>query len=444
MKSNVLTLTRKLLALITLLLILLPFLYSQKVDVGFERSRAKDILNIVSKRIQKDFYDPDLHGLPWNQLVSETSARIDRAQTAGQMYTAIFALLKKLQDSHTFFVPPTHVNKVSFGFEAMPFGEEVRIYELDDDSPAKAAGLRLGDQILAINGFGASRTDYDNMILFFRLLRPVTAMDITYRRGNESEKTLHLEGKIKQGQQVQDLNRNTWYDFIREGEADAAKYPEVKWADYGEGVGYFKLRSFGPSSNWLHEALGKVKDSKALVFDLRGNPGGQVDTLKYVAGCFSAQSWVLANSISRKKSEPIKVEPKSPRFLGPLIILIDSESASAAEAFARSMQLTNHGRVIGDRSLGRLTVANVFSEAVGADIVVPFAVEVGVARFVFPTGEEVEGKGVIPDLLCIPTEQNIREGRDPCRDKALAEARKALQLPEVPDPKPKKEGKVTW
>jgi C-terminal peptidase prc len=425
---------------VVLTLIFIPaLLYSQKVDVNFERGRAKDILNVVSKRIQKDFYDPDFHGLPWQQLVSDTGARIDRAQTASEMYTAIFALVDKLQDSHTFFVPPRHVNTSRFGFKAMPIGEEIRIYEFEDDSPAKAAGLQLGDQILAINGFGTRRVSFDNMTLFFRLLRPVTAMDITYRRGNEPEKTMHLEGKIKQGTQV-----TTWYDFIRQDQADADKLPEVKWADYGDGVGYFKLRSFVPNPNWLSEALGKVKDSKALVLDLRGNPGGTIDSLKYVAGCFSTHSWVLANSNSRKNSEPIKIEPKSPRFSGPLIVLIDSESASAAEAFARSMQLTNRGQVIGDRSFGRLTVANYFPEMVGTDVVVPFAIQVAVARFVFPNGEEIEGKGVIPDQLCIPTEQNIREGRDPCRDQALALARKELQLPEVPDPKPTKEGKVTW
>jgi carboxyl-terminal processing protease len=154
-----------------------------------------------------------------------------------------------------------------------------------------------------------------------------------------------------------------------------------------------------------------------------------IESVKYVAGCFSAQSWVLANSMSRKKSEPIKVEPTLPRFSGPVIVLIDSESASGAEAFARSVQLTNRGRVIGDRSLGKLTIAKYFPETFGNDIVVLFGTNVAVARFVFPTGEEVEGKGVIPDQLCIPTEGNIREGRDPCRDQALTAARNALQLP---------------
>lgn len=440
------TLTRvgRVFVCVAIIILLSQFLDAQSINIGLERARAKTILTVVSKRIQKDFYDPDLRGLQWQQLLAETQSRIDAAQSPGQMYTAIFALIDKLQDSHTVFIPPGHVNKPKFGFEAQPFGDEVRIYELEKDSVVKAAGLELGDQILSINGYVARREDFDKLILFLRVLRPVAAMEINYRRGTEGEKNVRVQGKVQQGVQVKDLNEDAWYDFIREDQTYEAKHPHVKWADYGDGIGYLKLRSFEPEEGWLHDALGKVQDSKALIFDLRGNGGGRVDSLKYVAGCFSTQPWVMANSLSRKKLEPIKVEPKSPHLMGPLVVLIDSESASAAEAFARSMQISNRARIVGDRSLGRLTVAKIFPEKIGADIIVPFATEVGVAHFIFTTGEEVEGKGVIPDEVCIPSGQDLKENRDPCRDRAVALLRMALQLPEVTNPKPRKEGKMTW
>jgi len=92
------------------------------------------------------------------------------------------------------------------------------------------------------------------------------------------------------------------------------------------------------------------KDSKAVVLDLRGNGGGDQQTMVDLMGQFAGETFDMAQSISRKKSESIRVKPLSPHLTCPLFILVDSASASASDMFARSMQIHKRGVVIGDRT----------------------------------------------------------------------------------------------
>lgn len=425
----------------TLSLVFSPALTAQ-VDLNFERGRTKDILKVVSDHIEKEYYDPDLKGLNWKELVDQTKARIDRAKSVGEMQTAIFALVDKLHDSHTKFLPPGHVSRMDFGFKAKPFGEEVLVYEVDKDGPAKAAGLELGDRIVSVNGFGAIRGDYDQMMLFFRALRPQPSLNIEFIRGNNPPKALKVDAKIKQGMNVQDLTHGGIYDLIRESESESAKEPEVMWANYDDGIQYLRLRSFESAPEWMHDFLGKFTDSKGMIVDLRGNHGGRVDTMKFVASCFVDQPDTVANLVFRKKTEPLKIEPKSPHLPNHLVILIDSESFSAAEAFSRYMQLAKHTPIVGDHSQGRLTVARFYPEASGMETKVFYGAEVSVARFVLANGEELEGKGITPDTLCNPTAADLHDGRDPCLGNAINILRKSMKLPDTGDAKPTKEGKT--
>jgi C-terminal processing protease CtpA/Prc len=415
---------------------------SAQVDLNFERGRTKDILKVVSDHIENEYYDPALKGLNWKDLVDQTKARIDRAKSVGEMQTAIFALVDKLHDSHTKFLPPGHVTRMDFGFKAKPFGEDILVYEVDKDGSARAAGLELGDRIVSVNGFGAVRGDYDQMMLFFRALRPQPSLNIEFVRGNNPPKNLKIDAKVKQGMNVQDLTHGGIYDLIRESESESAKAPEVMWANYDDGIEYLRLRSFESAPEWMHDLLGKFTGSKGMIVDLRGNHGGRVDTMKFVASCFADKPDTVANLAFRKKTEPLKIEPKSPHLPNKLVILIDSESFSAAEAFSRYMQLAQHTPIVGDHSQGRLTVARFYPEASGMETKVFYGAEVSVARFVLSNGEELEGKGITPDKLCNPTPADLHDGRDPCLDEAISMLRRSLNLADSPAEKREKEGKI--
>ena len=77
-----------------------------------------------------------------------------------------------------------------------------------------------------------------------------------------------------------------------------------------------------------------------------------------------------------------------------------------------------------------------FSEEIGTERVVPFGVQIGMGRVIFPDGTELEKHGVMPDVPCLPSGRDMREERDVCLLKAVAMAREKLGLPpdkDVPD-----------
>ncbi len=203
------------------------------------------------------------------------------------------------------------------------------------------------------------------------------------------------------------------------------------YAMFEDGIGYLQVPSFAEGEQ---VPLGNLEKPKAVVIDLRDNPGGYVKSLEEFAGHFESQTVTMADTIWRKKDEPFKAKSSGPHYAVPLVILVDSRSSSAAEIFARHFQRTGRGTVIGDLSSGRVNTSRVYPEQIGTDKLLPFAVQISVARVVFPDGEELEGHGVKPDVPCLPGEDDLREERDPCLMKAVSLARKAAGLDqEVPD-----------
>jgi len=394
-----------------------------------QRGRMKDVLRSVSQEIRKSFYDPGMRGLDWEGLTNEAREKIERAQSTSEMLTAIFALVDKLKDSHTVFLPPDRPVKPLFGFEAQAFGEEVRISRLKEGGRADRAGLLPGDRILSINGYAVDRGSIDLAMLFWRVLRPVAVMEIDFVRGTDSPRKVRVEAEIKQKALITDLTSvETVYALIREAERHKETFLYSVDAD---GVAYLGLPSFSVDTDFLGRVVGKVKRSRATVVDLRGNLGGARDSVVHFTGYFCDKPDTIAEVVGRSKTEPLTVKPRSPRLPGPLVVLVDSQSASAAEVFARHVQRTGRGVVIGDRTAGRATLAQIVSMSHGVDTVMFYGVEVAVGRIVFPGNEELEGRGVTPNGNCVPTSEDQRKGRDPCLKLAMSEARKALGVSET-------------
>ena len=76
--------------------------------------------------------------------------------------------------------------------------------------------------------------------------------------------------------------------------------------------------------------------------------------------------------------------------------------------------------------------AKMWHEHTGVDTIVPYSIEISTARVIFTNGDNLEGKGVAPDIKCLPTQQDIQNRRDVCFRRALFEARKALGITAPP------------
>ena len=402
-------------------------------DLKMDREVSEEMLDTVVKDVEKNFYDPTLKGVDWKPLVKHAHDRIENAQNHAEMFTAIFSLVNKLDDSHTIFLPPSRVARIKFGMDAMAFGDEVRIWKIKKDGAADKAGLKVGDRIVAINNFQVTRKSYDTLQIFFRLLRPSQVMDIQFVRGTDPPQAIRLEGDMDHGEKVIDLTDiDAWYKLIREMETEERDEEKEITANYQNGTGYIKLTDFEQEQALIDHMIRKVKNSRTLIVDLRRNPGGSVDLLKDIAGYFEAEPTIIGTVETRKKTEDMKIKPHGSPLEMPLFILVDSKTASAGEIFARHFQKNGRAKVIGDMTAQKVNVARIFAHHSGTDVVVSYALELAVGRLVFPGGEELEKRGVTPDQLCIPTAADQVAGRDPCLDMAKILASTAV----VPAAKP--------
>jgi len=402
-------------------------------NLSTERDQMKMILNVVSKELEKNFYDPNMKGLDWRGLTDQAKQKIENAKSVAEMMQAIFVLVEKLGDSHTRFLPPNRNVYYAFGFNAKPIGDEVHVYEVKEKGAAEAAGIKVGDRILGVNGYRADRGMYDVMMWTFKVIRNAPSLELLLQTDDETPRTVHLEAKKRVEAAVLDfrsLDSGDIWDLIREYD----KQQSWKYRSFKDGIGYVQIRAFEYNGvDFFNGLIEKSAASKALIIDLRSNGGGAEDTLKNFVGNFEAGEITMGDMKGRKKDEPMVIKPRRPHYEMPLYILIDSETGSAAEMFAKHFQLTKRAIIIGDRSSGRVTRSIYYPERIGTDRIVPFGVQIGMSRFVFPDGTELEKNGVIPDVPCLPTGREMREDRDVCLWKTVELARVKLGLQPDPD-----------
>jgi C-terminal processing protease CtpA/Prc len=136
----------------------------------------------------------------------------------------------------------------------------------------------------------------------------------------------------------------------------------------------------------------------------------------------------MAQMVRRKKTEPIKIKPQRGSYSVPMAILIDSQSSSAAEMFARHFQRAHKATVVGDRSAGKVVTARYFQQELGAGSVTYFGVNISIGKVLFPGGEDLEGNGVTPDIKCLPSPEDLGQSRDVCYGVALAALEKQLGI----------------
>jgi membrane protease YdiL (CAAX protease family) len=118
-----------------------------------------------------------------------------------------------------------------------------------------------------------------------------------------------------------------------------------------------RLSNFTFSELNAEGLIEKARTHKALILDLRGNPGGSLETLKHFLAGFFEHDVKIGDEVKRDKTTNCATKTRHDPFTGKLFVLIDSQSASAAEIFARVIQLEKRGMVIGDVSSGSVMAA---------------------------------------------------------------------------------------
>src|SRR5205807_10290606 len=148
--------------------------------------------------------------------------------------------------------------------------------------------------------------------------------------------------------------------------------------------------------------------------DLRGNGGGAEETLLRLIGNLFDHDVKVGDVKARKDEKPVVARTRgSNGYGGKLVVLIDSDSASAAELLARVVQLEKRGTVIGDLSAGAVMRARHYDHEVGLDVVALYGVSITVSDVIMSDGKSLEHVGVRPDEIKLPSPSDLTAQPDP-------------------------------
>ena len=423
MKVSALSLRFPILPVLALLLASnLPAVSGQQAVTSLERDRGHVMLKTIKDDLKKNYYDPAYHGMDLETRFQTADEKIKTATSLGQILGIIAQTVIELDDSHTFFVPPSRAYKVEYGWQMQMIGDKCYVTAVKPGSDAEAKGLREGDEVYSVDGYAPVRENLWKLQYNYRTLRPRPGMRVIVTKPDAKSYQLDVLAKMQQLKVVTDLtgmDPMALANYIREGENESRLHRH-RYIEMGD-VFIWKMPQFDMLKAEVDDFAGKFRKRTGLVLDLRGNGGGYEETLLRLLGNMLDHDVKVGDLKRRKEEKPMIAKTRGGDiFGGKLVVLIDSESGSAAELFARVIQLEKRGTVIGDRSAGAVMRAKQYDHQTGVEVIVPYLVSVTDADIVMTDGKSLEHVGVTPDEIKLPTPSDMAAKRDPVLAYALS------------------------
>ena len=344
-----------------LILIVLNFYnvsYSENVDEFFKKV---DLFSEVLEKIQSEYVD-----------------EIDQAEV---MDSAINGVLQSLDPYSAYMSPEIFKESQTetsgkfggLGIEVTMEAGVVKVIAPMDDTPAAKAGVKAGDYIVRING---EQVQGKTLFEAVNLMRgPVgTPIEITIRRKN--------------------LRKAKKIEIIR----DIIQIKSATSKLINNKIGYLRLKQFNQNSGaQLKKEIIKLEKNDNLIgyiLDLRNNPGGLLSQAVKVSDFFLEDGEIVSTKGRKKKENRKFFASKGDKIKGkPLIVLINTGSASAAEIVAGSLQDHKRAILLGEETFGKGSVQSI----------IPLknrgAIRLTISKYFLPSGKSISEVGVRPDIV---------------------------------------------
>jgi C-terminal processing protease CtpA/Prc len=387
-----------------------------------QRQRAQQMLTNLRNELKKTYYDATFGGADIDAHFVRASEKIDKAASYGQALAIIAQAFVDLNDSHTRFIPPALSTTVEYGWQMQMVGDTCFVTAVRPGSDAHAKGLTAGDRILSIDGFKPTRNELWKLQYAYYTVRPRAAVSLVVQAPGGEPRTVEAVSRVTKGRRVLDLTSTDSADFnalVRDIEREARAAQQTFYRFDTAVIWKVPTFDFGPDE--VDRIVDEVtKGTKAMVLDLRGNPGGQVKTLERFVSRFFDRDVTIAQLKGRTPMPPMVAKNRGRVFAGDLVVLIDGRSSSAAEIFARVVQLEKRGVVLGDRSAGAVMQSRIYSGEMGVDSVTFYGATITDADVIMTDGGSLERTGVTPDEIVLPTGADLAGATDPALVKAAA------------------------
>ena len=314
----------------------------------------------------------------WNIIQQDyvDKTKIDNSNMSG---AAIKAMLDTLHDPYTVYMDPQtytlDLSSMSGQFEGIGAtvtedNSTAKVVSVVSGSPAEKAGVKAGDVILAVNGVPTQGMSLNDVIL--RVRGPQgTSVTLSIQHAGESTPV--------------DIA------IIRQ----AIQMTTVKSQMKGD-IAYISISSFAENTDdELASALAVLPQQKAtgIIIDLRGNPGGLLQTVVADASHFLKPGDLVVDVVDNKGNhQPSNAVNTSVTTNLPVVILVDGHSASGSEVLSGALKDYKRATIAGTKTYGKGSV-DILRELQDGS-----AIYITIARWLTPSGQAIEGKGIEPDV----------------------------------------------
>ena len=340
----------------------------------------------------------------WN-ILNEKSPSSKNISDQEKVWGAVQGLASSMDDPYTVFFPPDESKAFEdsisgqFGGVGMEVGIKDKILTVIaplKDTPAYKAGIKSGDKILKIDKKSSADLTIEKAIMLIRGEKGTTVTLTIFKEGEKDSRDVSI---------VRDTIEIPTLDS------------ELRKED---GVFVIKLYSFSANSAILFQtALQKFADSGSnkLILDLRGDPGGYLDSAVSMASWFlPGGKPILIEDYGDKEKEKIYRSRGYDVFAEgnlKMVILVDGGSASASEILAGALSEHGVAKLVGTQTYGKGSVQEV------VPITDTTSLKVTIAKWYTPNGVSISEKGLTPDFIVKFTQKDADAKKDPQMDKAL-------------------------
>ena len=319
-----------------------------------------------------------------NKIVSVVESELKSKEDISLLRYIVANSMLQAVDEYSGVIEPEEMDqfmvetKGSFGGLGIVIGiknNQLTVISPIDNTPAYSAGVKANDIIKRIDSLDAEGLSLHQAIKLLRGEKG-TPISISIQRGNEE--------KLRK------------FEIIR----DIIKIESIESKELSTKTGYIKINSFQLNSHTeFVEHLNKLRENgiQGLILDLRGNPGGLLDQSIKISNIFLDNKLIVSTrgKDTRMDIDFFSEDSYGTKYKGPLIVLIDSGSASASEIVAGALKNNNRAILIGENSFGKGTVQEVYEQADGA------AIKLTIAEYLNPKNYKVHENGVRPHIQFI-------------------------------------------
>ncbi len=369
-----------------------------------ERKQNLDSFEYVWTTIRNTHWDQTLDGADWLKVHDEFRPLVERAATLGEARKAMQEMIARLHLTHFGIIPNDLYSQLHERGTANLDVRVVNARALIVSGPHAGWEVEHVKEPIARVAQLYEHSTLRDMMLARAVQSAVAQQAVEITDGRGATATIHPDDQPRKGEPVQFGNLPTQYVWV-----ETRKIGQVGYVAFNL---FLDIERIMPA---ISHQVSECDHCKGFIVDLRGNPGGIGGMAMGVAGFFVAKSGERLGTMETKQGAlKFFINPRQPRFAGPLAILVDGLSASTSEIFAGGLQDLGRARVFGTRTAGA-ALPSVIEKLPNGD-----GFQYAIANYVSEGGKVLEGRGVTPDVVIPLDRKALLAGRDPVMEAALS------------------------